>query len=234
MGEQALLPAGQEDGVELEALGAVQGHQVDLVAGAARLVLHDQADVLEKCLQGLELAERRHQLAQVVEPPRRLGRGAVPPHGGVPGLVEHRRRQLRRRRRLGQAAPALEGVEQGAEGAPRLRGQLVAAGQAAPGDGQRHPVGPGQAVQGLKARLADAALRRVDDALESEVVVGLADDAQVGDGVADLQALVEARTADDPIGDTEGDQALLELARLEAGAHQHRDLVQGMARLGQG
>ena len=81
-------------------------------------------------------------------------------------------------------------------------------------------------MQAAQAGGTQAALGNVDDALEGEVVVGLDDDPQVGDGVADLLALVEAGAADDPVGDADGDQALFELAGLEAGADQHRHPAQ--------
>ena len=47
--------------------------------------------------------------------------------------------------------------------------------------------------------------------------------------VADLGALVEARAADHAIGQAEGDEAVLELAHLERGAHQDGDLVELVA-----
>ena len=72
------------------------------------------------------------------------------------------------------------------------------------------------------------ALGRVDDALEGEVVGRLRDHAQIGQRVADLHALVEARPADDAVGQAELDEALLEFAHLERGAHQKRDLVERM------
>ena len=53
--------------------------------------------------------------------------------------------------------------------------------------------------------------------------------AQIGHGVADFGALVEARAADDAIGQAERDEAVLELAHLERGAHQDRDLVEVVA-----
>jgi hypothetical protein len=47
--------------------------------------------------------------------------------------------------------------------------------------------------------------------------------------VADLLALVEARAADHPVGQAERDEAVLEGAHLEGGAHQDGDAVQGGA-----
>ena len=46
--ENAFFPAGEEDGVELEALGGVDGHDGDLLALAVLVIVHDQADVLEE------------------------------------------------------------------------------------------------------------------------------------------------------------------------------------------
>ena len=75
----------------------------------------------------------------------------------------------------------------------------------------------------LRHRLvAEAALGGVDDPLEGEVVGGLGDDAQISERVADLGALVEAEAADDPVGQADGDEPVLELAGLELGADQDR------------
>ena len=54
-GEEAVLPAGQEDRGEFEALGGVQGHDRDLGGVVVLLVVHDERDVLEEALQVLEL-----------------------------------------------------------------------------------------------------------------------------------------------------------------------------------
>ncbi len=58
---------------------------------------------------------------------------------------------------------------------------------------------------------------------------GCATSAQIGERIADFRALVEARAADDAIGQAERDEALFELAHLERGAHQDRDLVERVA-----
>ena len=71
-------------------------------------------------------------------------------------------------------------------------------------------------------RLAKAALGRVVDALEGEIVVGLGRAADIGERIAHFGALVEARAADDAVGQAHFDEPLLELAHLERGAHQHR------------
>ncbi len=80
--------------------------------------------------------------------------------------------------------------------------------------------------QGLDRRIAQAPLRRVDDSLEREIVIGLRHAAQVGQRVADLQPFVEARAADHPVRQAERNEPFLELAHLERGAHQDGDLVE--------
>ena len=83
-------------------------------------------------------------------------------------------------------------------------------------------------MQHLHGGVAQAALGHIDDALEGEIVGRLRDHAQVGQRVADFGALVEARPADDAIGQAELDEAVLEFAHLERGAHQNGDLVERM------
>ena len=80
------------------------------------------------------------------------------------------------------------------------------------------------AVHQLQRGVAEAALGRVDDALEGEVVGRVGDAAQIGEGVADLEPLVEARAADHPVGQAERDEALLDLAHLGGDAHEHGHL----------
>ena len=89
--------------------------------------------------------------------------------------------------------------------------------------------GAGVAVDGGDRLVAEAALGLVDDALEGEVVGGLDDQAQVGDRVADLGALVETEAADDLVGEADRDEALLELAGLELGADEDCDVVERAA-----
>src|SRR5690349_5196070 len=82
------------------------------------------------------------------------------------------------------------------------------------------------AVDRRHGLVAEAALGQIDDAFEGEVVGGLADQAEVGDRIADLGALVEAEAADDLVGQADRDEALLELAGLELGADEDGDVVE--------
>ena len=72
-GKEPFLPTRQKHRIEFEPLGAVQGHQIDHVAGAVGGVVHDQADMFEKPGEVLELGHRDNQLLQVFEAARRVG-----------------------------------------------------------------------------------------------------------------------------------------------------------------
>jgi len=121
------------------------------------------------------------------------------------------------------APEVLNHVEQRLAG---LRLHLVGLDQV-DGCGQhRHVAGAGIIVQRADGGVSQASLRRVDDALEGEVVGRLADEAEVSHGVTDLEALVEARAADDAVVEAQRDEAVFELAHLERGAHQDRHVVE--------
>src|SRR5262245_52489607 len=83
-------------------------------------------------------------------------------------------------------------------------------------------------------RVADASSRLVDDALEGEIVRGLMNQPEIGQRVAYLLTLIKARAAQHPIGQPQRDEALLELAGLEAGTNQDRDLAERHAAALQG
>ena len=96
---------------------------------------------------------------------------------------------------------------------------------------EREAVRPRKLVDRAQRDLAEAALGQVHDALEGEIVVGARHDADVGDGVPDLLALVEAQAADHAVGQADGEEALLEGSGLEAGADQDGDAVEALAAL---
>ncbi len=225
-GEQALLPAGQKDRLEFEALGGVERHQRDAVLVAILVRLHDERDMLQEGRQVREFLHGADQLLEVLQPPLRVGRFLLGPHVRIAGFLQDRPGQVVMGRRLQGEAPALE---MGHEVPERPAGgglHLVRFDEIARGLHQWHAGAAGMGVKKAQGRLAEAALRHVDDALEGEVVGGLGGGAQIGEGVADLRPLVEARAADHAIGQAERDEAVLDLAHLGGDAHQHRDLRQ--------
>jgi hypothetical protein len=106
---------------------------------------------------------------------------------------------------------------------------MMAAGGVGQGGAGRAGVG-GDA--GLRL-VAQAPLGDVDDALEGQRVVRRVDEAQIGERVADLGALVEAEAADDAVGQADRDEAFLELARLVLGADEDGDRVEARAFAGE-
>ena len=95
--------------------------------------------------------------------------------------------------------------------------------------GERHAALARVIVQELHGSVAEPAPRHVDDALEGEIVGRRVDHPQISERVADLGALVEARAADHAVRQAQRDEAVLEFAHLERGAHQDGDLVERMA-----
>ena len=119
------------------------------------------------------------------------------------------------RQRVFLHAPAVEALDQYAQRAARFRLELVGLDDGARRFHQRDAALAGDVMQQLHGGVAEPALGHVDDALERKVVGRLVDQPQVGERVADLHALVEARAADHAIGQAERDEAVFELAHLE-------------------
>ena len=83
------------------------------------------------------------------------------------------------------------------------------------------PVSRASRSRGFERSFADAAGRRVDDALQSHGVVRIADEAQIAEQVLDFGALVEAESADHGVADVVAAQRFLNQARLRVGAVEH-------------
>ena len=114
------------------------------------------------------------------------------------------------------------------EGAELAQGALIGGqriGRGVAHDGPETGAVLGSSAHELRdGRLADATGGIVDDALECLLVVGVDHDAEVGDDVLHLFALVERLPAVDPIGDALLPQRLLEDTRLGIGAIEHGKL----------
>ena len=94
--------------------------------------------------------------------------------------------------------------------------------------GQQRQIEPlGGGLEVLERAIADAARGDVDDAAEGHRVGVVADQAQVGEQVAHLAAVVEARPADDAVADALLDAGLLDGARLRVRAVHHGEVGEG-------
>ena len=192
--------------------------------------VHHQRDVLEEAGERLVFAHVVDELLEVLQPPRRLGRAVHLPHLGVAGFLQDHLGEIGVARASDQLLrPARKALQEIGERLPLLRLDLLGQHQLAGRRHQRDVARARMAVDQLDGGGAEAALRRVDDALEGEVVGRVHRGAEIGERVADLHALVEARAADHAVVQAERDEAVLELAHLVGGAHQDRHLVQRMA-----
>ena len=201
---------------------------IDTASALGPVGVHDQRDVLEESGEVLELLHGADQLFQVLQPAGGVGAAILLPHLGVAALVEHDLGQLGVGEGVLLDAPAVEGGEEIAQRAARLGLELVGLDHGLRRGGERDAALAGVVVQQLHGGVAEAAPGHVDDALEGEVVGGGVDDAEISQRVADFLALVKSGAADHAIGQAQRDEAILELAHLERGAHQDGDLVERM------
>ena len=79
-------------------------------------------------------------------------------------------------------------------------------------------------LDALDGGVADAALGRVDDALERDLVGGVHHDLEVRHHVADLGAVEEARAADDAVRHAGAHQRVFQRTRLRVGAVEDREV----------
>ena len=103
-------------------------------------------------------------------------------------------------------------------------------GPGAPGQGadrvvQGAAAGLGQVLQLLDAARADSACGEVDDTHEAGVVVGVLQQAQIGQRVFDFGALEEAQTTINPVRNGGVEQRGLDHTALGVGSVQHRHLA---------
>ena len=92
---------------------------------------------------------------------------------------------------------------------------------------------PGRVLQQLQAARADAAGGEIDHPGEGGVVVGIGDQAQIGQRVLDFGALEKAQPAIHPIRQAGAEQRVLKRARLRVAAIEQRNLGAGMTIAGQ-
>jgi len=204
----------------------MQRHDAHHVAAGILGVVGQQGDVLEESRQRVEFLQGVGQLLQVLQPALGFGRAVGAQHVGVARFVEDGLDHLNVVDPVEHGAPAVEALDQVAQRLALPALELVGLQRPPHRLEQRHLLGALDDAQRAKSRLSQPAARCVVDALEGEIVVRLHRDAAVGQRVADLLSLVEARAADHAVGQAQGDEPLFELARLEAGPHQDGDLAE--------
>ena len=232
VGEETLLDADQEDDREFQALGAMQGHELDAILELIGLGIPGlQGRVGQEGGQGVALAFHLAVTQIQAEAPGGLDQlpqvlDAILPlavlllavvllqaRGGNQVVGQALQVEIR-----GRAAVAIDKTQELADGPSGAGGQGVGGHEVPRGSPEGDPRLPGLFPQVFQGAGADAAHGGVDGTLEGGVVVGVGDQAQVGHGVLDLGALEEAQTTINPIEDLGIDQGLLEEPRLGRGA----------------
>ena len=226
MGEQAFFPSRQEDGLKFQTFSSMQRHDRDHGADRVGFDLHHQADMFQEGGQVVEFLHARQHFLEVFQLASGFRLFRLLPEIGIAAFFQHGFGQFHMVNAFGQAAPAVEHVHRGEQLAAGSRLQFVGFHHALGGNGQRQALRPGGLVQRLQCGFADAARGLVDDPLKGQIIGGLVDHPQIGDGVADLFALIEPGAADNAIGNAQGDEAFFEFAGLEASADQDSDFVQ--------
>ena len=206
----------------------MQRHKVDALGALFAFRVHHQAHMLEEAGKRVELLHEADQLFQVLELRLRLRRFLRLPHLGVAGLIEDQLGELGMAHGLDQRAPAVEGGDEVGQRLSRLRLQLLGLDDQPRRLHQRHASRARKLMQRFQARFAEAPPRRVDDALEFQIVGGIERHLEIGGRVPDLLALIEARTADHAVGEAKGDEAILEGAHLKARPDEDGDLAQAL------
>ena len=255
MREQAVLHAGQEHHGELQALGGVQGHEGDhalrlrlggfggnlcgggvLTVGAGgavrdRVGIGDQSHVFEELLQvgagvlGLELDHGVKQLGEVLHARFVLNVLGSAQGRQVPGLLQDRFQ-------AGCGGFGAGNLRQVVHEAHEL-GVLLDRGGPQAGDVGCLACGgvEGDAVRtrvlrhhGLRLG-TDTALGFVEDAAHVHVVIGVAQGAQVRQGVLDFLTLIEAGATNHAVGQAGTHEHVLKGSGLRVGAVEDCDVT---------
>ena len=200
----------------------------------ARVGVGDERDLLEEDVEPVVARARRRRRTRAR--PRRALAGSPPALGldralglervQVAALVQDRLEQVADRARPARArsrSAVIVSMKRpialtAAEPRPGTAAGSAAASQ------MLMPIVLACAEHARERRLADAAPRRVRDALEADGVLRVGEQRQVGDRVLDLGALVELRAADDLVADLAPHERVLEHPRLRVHPVEDRDL----------
>ena len=234
-GKYAVLHAGQKDDGKFQSLRGMHGHHHDGICRAVHVVgVGHQRHFLQKARErrhivgtvALIILNGRRKLAEVIHPLLLL-RSRLLPHGEIAGLCQHGGVQGVKRS-VGIIRKLPQTVDQG-EKLPQLSGGA--------GDGgvvlgmAQHLIQAGVGSLGdlsgvIQCRGADRAARYVDDTAQADAVLGILDDPQIRHGVADLQIVEEAVSADNAVGNAAFDKCPLNGVGLCVGAVEHCEIAE--------
>ncbi len=227
MRQQTVFEAGENDDIEFEAFGGMQGHQADGVGSFLVVVLFEQGDGIEEGFEFLApLGGFRHRSGKLLEILAACGLLLVVAvvHGEQTGGLEQPTHEVTGIELGPFLARVIENPKEAFEGDPRPGAELLREVSRRLDHGRAITIGA--AAQDIDGGRADAAGRDVDHPLEGDGVVGSDDQTEIGEGVLDLGALPETKAPDDPVGHVAAGEFLLEAPGLSVGADEHRHLGQ--------
>ena len=186
--------------------------------------------MFQEPLQAVELFQRLDQFLEVLQPPRRLGRLVVLPHGGIARLVQDHLGQTDvidiGAQRFGM--PTRHPFDKGAQLACRATAGLALRHHGARRLQQWQTQGARGALDVLHSLFAKTPLGRVGHPFKGQIVVGADGQPEIGHGVANLHAFIEPGAADHAIRQADGQEPVLEGAHLVAGADENRHVVKAV------
>ena len=233
----------------------MQGHDADLFAVFAPVIIHDQADMLQKALKIFKAFQRLHQFLEVFQTARRFGGFVILPHRGVAGFVQNDLsefnmanlgftkaglwRQIRaivqhgfvrliigNNRAARHIGPAGQTIHQLTQGRAALALDRPVLHRDSRPFQQAGAVRAGNRLNGLLRLIAQPAFGGVHDPFKRQIVTGRCDQTEIGHRIANLHPFIETGAADDAIRQTDGQKTILERAHLVAGTHQNGDFIQ--------
>ena len=83
-------------------------------------------------------------------------------------------------------------------------------------------------MQSLHCFVADTSAWFVDDTLESQIIILLRNEPQVGVCISNFGAFIETRATDDAVGNAKVDETIFKLAHLERGADKNSHVAEQM------
>ena len=237
MGKQVFFHSRNKDQRKLEPFGRVQRHHLNTVFVRVGLALAGiQRRAVEKGLQRanclvLWLIEARcgDQLLKILH----SGLAPLALFGAViikqTCHVDRVLGEFVERKRLGRLIEVINQRLKIGQCGERSRGQQ----RAFPGEVDRPPhwnlLRSGDLSELLHCLTADTPRRRIEHSLKSGVIVAGLGQTQIGEGVTNLQSLVEPLAAINPVGNTLPQQCLFKHSRLCVRSIQNRDGTTGVA-----
>ena len=221
IGEDALAEAGDEDIGELQPLGLVDGHQLEGGGVPPVVVVGVEGDVLEVIRQGalvgcadaLVETDGGEEFVKVLQAVLIL---VLPDHPLVAGGFEDAVEEVTHAVLPGELLGILDEGDEALGLIREIDLQGTVEGDALPCGGVPH---------GVQELLAELPGRDVDDTLETDVVVLVANKAEVTEGVLYLPPLEKARAAPDGVVEMGVEEFLLQGPRLVGAPVEDGDVV---------